>query len=717
LKIVRARRAWPALSLPAILAAQRDRLILWAPMALMAGAALYFTAPQAPPWQAGPLALLAGAGLALAAAAWPARGFWGGVRMALICAGLAGASGALGFIAGDLRERAVAAPTLAHETAPVSVEGWVVDLDRGASRPRLTLRVRSVEGVAHPPLLVRISTTEAGALTPGRAARCRAILHPPDGPMAPGAYDGAFDLHFARIGATGFSLGACHPIALSPPREAFAALALQALALRRAVTETVLYAAPGRGGAVAAAMITGDRAAIDADTTLVFRNSGLAHMLSVSGFHMSLVAGMLYAGAHIALALLPGFALRFPIRKWAAGFAIVGAGLYLVLSGLSVPAQRAYVMTAVVLGAILVDRPAITMRGLAAAAFIVTLLAPESVLTPGFQMSFAATAALVAAFEMYQGARQRLPTPGLFIAGLQAFARWMGGALLASAVAGFATDPFALAHFQRFSLYALPANLAATPIISLIVTPAAGAAALAAPFGLADAPLAVMGWGLDLLVSVGAVFADRPEAIRALPKPPDIALVFWTASIAWACLWRGPLRLAAAPLFLAGLALYAAAPRPILYADGALQAVIARAAEEGRPRWIAVSGRGADFERERLGELAGLSPRESDALAPPQACGGAYCRWTSPAGRPVFVLQPHADPAPACVRGAIVIARSALPPSWAARCAPGALISADTLAHAGGAAVYETKAGVRVARARAGDHRRAWDGALTDSSE
>lgn len=684
-------------------------------MALMTGAALYFTLPQTPAWWIGPVILLAAIPCALAAAMWPAvGGLAGAARFALICAAIGVAAIGLGLSAGTIRERSVASPKLERETEPIIVEGWVTDLDRGATRPRMTIRVSKVEGIDKPPILVRVSTTEPGALTPGRAVRCRAVLHPPDGPIAPGAYNGAFDLYFARVGATGFSLGACRPIDLATPPNALDALALRAAAIRRAITETVLDAAPGRGGAVAASVITGDRSAIDADTTLVFRNSGLAHILSVSGFHMSLVAGMLYGAAHILLALLPGFALRFPIRKWAAAFAITGAGLYLILSGISVPAQRAYVMTAVVLGAILVDRPAITMRGLAVAAFIVTLLAPESVLTPGFQMSFAATAALVAAFEMYQAKRQPLPTPGLFIASLQSFGRWMAGALLSSAVAGFATDPFALAHFQRFSLYALPANLAATPIISLIVTPAAGAAALLAPFGMADPALAVMGWGLDLLVAVGGVFADRPEAIRALPKPPDLALIIWTTAIVWACLWRGPLRVVAVPMLLSGIALYALSPRPSLYVDGALQAVIARN-EEGR--WVAVNARGADFERQRLGELAGISEIESKKLAQPPGCGETQCTWKSAHGRPIIVTQVGADTNAACMEGAIVIAHTSMPPDWIARCKPAALINPSTLARQGGAAIYESEKDIRIVRARSLDHARPWDGALTDSFE
>ncbi len=719
LKLARAKPVSPPLNWGALLAEQRDRAILWLPMTVIAGAALHWLLPRAPALWLGPAILGGGAALALLFAAWQAQARWTrALRFVLAYACVLAAGAGLGLSAGSVRERLVASPKLAAETGPVLVDGWVRDLDRGASRPRLTILVSTIEGVDKPPLKVRISTTTPGALTPGRAVRCRAILHPPAGPMAPGAYDSAFAAYFEQIGATGFSLGACRPLLDAPPVSAWDAFWLKAAALRRALTESILDIAPGRGGAVAAALITGDQSAIDNTTNTIFLNSGLQHLLSVSGFHMSLVAGMIYAAAHVGLALIPGMALRFPIRKWAAAAAILGAGLYLLISGVSVPAQRAFIMSAVVLGAILIDRPAITMRSLAVAALIVTLLAPEAVLTPGFQMSFAATAALIAAFEMYQAKRETgLPTPGLLIASLQSAGRWMAGALLASFVAGLATDPFAMAHFQRVQFYALPANLAATPVITLIVTPAAGAAAALAPFGVAEWPLKIMAWGLDLLVAIGGSFSSRPEAVRGVPKPPDIAFVLCCAAIAWACLWRGKLRYAAlAPLAAAAL-LYALSPRPILMTDGALQAVIARTDQKGAARWTAMASRGAAFERERLAQLVGIAAPEAQALAAPADCGEAVCRWRTPRGRAAVFVQDASALETACEAGAIVVTRAPPLPDWRARCKPALVIAPDTLTARGGAAIYETQAGLSIVRARVADQQRAWDGALTDSAE
>jgi ComEC/Rec2-related protein len=173
--------------------------------------------------------------------------------------------------------------------------------------------------------------------------------------------------------------------------------------------------------------------------------------------------------------------LGAPVRKIAAVVALVGAGCSLVIFGSSVPAERAFVMTAVALGAILVDRPAISMRGLAAATAIVVALRKESVVEAGFQMLFAATGALAALFEARRAQAQRLPTPGLLIATLQAIMAALGGVLLTSLVAGLATDPFVALHFQRFTVYGLAANLTVEPIVTFVIAPAAVAAALAAP--------------------------------------------------------------------------------------------------------------------------------------------------------------------------------------------------------------------------------------------
>ena len=155
----------------------------------------------------------------------------------------------------------------------------------------------------------------------------------------------------------------------------------------------------GRGGAVAAALVTGDRSAISRDTLSAMRDSGLAHLLAISGLHMGLVAAILFFGLRTLLALSERLALFYPIKKWAAAAALVGGFAYLVLTGGTIPTQRAFLMTGLVLVAVFLDRTAISMRLVAWAAAGILLIAPESLLSASFQMSFAAVVAFVAVYE------------------------------------------------------------------------------------------------------------------------------------------------------------------------------------------------------------------------------------------------------------------------------------------------------------------------------
>ncbi|HWA22835.1 MAG TPA: ComEC/Rec2 family competence protein [Caulobacterales bacterium] len=701
LKSTSARRPRLSLTWAGLAEAQAGRAILWLPFAVMIGAAGYFAWPGEPAHWIGPgLGSVAALACWILAAAPSAAPDDRRRRLCLLgAAAMAGlAAAAIGFTAAQARTDALRGPRIAALADPVGVEGWVVEASMGASRPRLKILVRSIEGVERLPRYVQISTTDAGAIQPGRAVRCFAILRPPDGPLAPGAYDAAFNAYFARVGATGFSYGACRPGLFGPPADRFDAFSLTIAALRRAVTETIADAAPGKGGAVAAALVTGDLSLIDPETTLAFRNSGIGHMLSVSGLHMGLVSGIVYAGLHLMLALISPLALRYPVRKWAAAGAILATGFYLVLSGASVPAQRSFVLIAVALGAILVDRPAITMRGLAVAALIVTLLSPEAVVTPGFQMSFAASAALVAAFEDHARRRSILPVaaPGLLIGALQRGWDWLFGALLASSVAGLASDPFALMHFQRMTLYALPTNLVATPITSLLIAPAAIAGALLSPFGWAEPAWKAMGGALDFLIAAAKVFADRPEAVTYLPRPPDLAFALCVFAITWGCLWRGAVRWAALAPFAAGIVVYALAPRPMLWIDGAGQAIIARTLGETGENWTALSRSGAAFERERLGQLAGLGPVQVAGLAEPEDCSEALCRWRTPSQRTALLVRAAGGWDQACVPDAIVIAQTPAPREWRETCRPAALIEPADLSRRGGAAITESAGAVDV---------------------
>jgi competence protein ComEC len=161
--------------------------------------------------------------------------------------------------------------------------------------------------------------------------------------------------------------------------------------MRRGLAERIRATLPGDTGGIAAALVTGIRDHISHDANEAMRISGLYHVISISGLHMALVAGVLFALIRGGLALVPRPRLRHPIKKYAALTALAGVTLYLLLSGAEVATQRSYIMIAIVLAGVLIDRPALTLRTLAAAVVVTLIISPEAVLNPGFQMSFAAT--------------------------------------------------------------------------------------------------------------------------------------------------------------------------------------------------------------------------------------------------------------------------------------------------------------------------------------
>ncbi len=681
--------------LSALAEAQAGRSALLGPIALISGAA-WRLAPVAGP----PTALLGLISVLAALVAFvlarPMRVQRG--ALSLGSAGLAfmlslAAWAGLGGLAVDLRLALAAAPRLEQQIGPVVVTGWVVAVEPGQTRPRMRLRVHSIEGVPRPPIYVQLSPPLGSVLPPGRAARCLAVLAPPALPLFPGAYDPARRAYFTQIGAAGYTLGTCRPIALAKP-----ALPLQALlwlqAVRRDMAESVADAAPGLGGALAAAVLLGDRTLLDASSNAAFQNSGLAHLLSVSGLHMSLAAGLAFAVFYSCLALVPTLALRWPLKKVAAGAALICALAYMVFTGSSVPAQRAFIMTGAALGAVLLDRPAFTMRALATAAVCVVLLAPESVLDAGFQMSFAATAALVAFFEARTAQHAALPSPGPVIGALQGLWEALRVSLLISLVAGLATDPIAAFHFQRITLYGLAANLAAAPLMSFLVAPAAMLALLTTPLGW-DGPLQAAAWGLELIGGVGAAFGQRPEAIRAIPAMPQASFTLFLIAIGWLCIWRGAVRWLGLAFAAAALWIYAAAAQPILLMDSEAKVALARTAQS----WaIQRAPRATRFAEQRLGQRAGLNVAQIARL-PDLACAPHGCHWRTRFGHMAGLALSALGEAQLCGRVDLLISLPSPASGGRGGCATGVVITAADLHRQGGLAIYETRRGFRVRHA------------------
>ena len=285
----------------------------------------------------------------------------------------------------------------------------------------------------------------------------------------------------------------------------------------------------GDTGAVAAALIMGQRGSISEETLTAMRDAGLAHLLAISGLHMGLVAGLLFFTVRGSLALVAPLTLQRPIKKWAALAALVGVFGYLLLAGAPVPTQRAFVMTGLVLVGVMLDRTAISLRLVAWAAAVVLLLRPESIVGASFQMSFAAVLALVAFYEV-AGAKMRVWFGGAGT--LRRLALYVAGVGFTTLIAGLATLPFAIHQFNRVAVFGMAANLVAVPLTGLWIMPWAVLALVLMPVGLEAAALVPMGWGVDGMLAVAQTVAAWPGAaisVRAMPMAGLAAIVLGAA--------------------------------------------------------------------------------------------------------------------------------------------------------------------------------------------
>ncbi len=529
--------------------AQRGALFGWVPVCLAAGIGAYFSLPYEPsPMDLGWLGVAALVCAAVARALpEPARPL--AIAACLVCLG--------GLLAAG-RAHGVAGPVLDFRYYG-AVEGRIIAIDRSQSDAlRLTLDRVKLDRVPpdRTPERVRVSlhgdrSVDIGA-EPGMRVMLTGHLSAPSGPVEPGGFDFQRHAWFARLGAVGYSrtplMGVAEP-----------AGGMWVFHTRMAMSARIQAVLDGDTGGFAAAITTGDRSAISQTSLDALRASNLAHLLAISGLHMGLMTGVVFAFLRIIFALVPPLVLRVPARSLAAGGALIAAAFYLALSGGNVATQRAFVMVAVALVALMLGRRAISLRGVAIAATIVLVMRPEALMGPGFQMSFAATTALVAIFGWMRDGQIPLGP------------RWARGAIavvVSSAVAGFATAPIAAAHFNAIAQYGLLANLASVPLMGVLVIPAAVVAAVLAPFGLEAVGLWAMGLGVDWILFVAHFVAGLPQARSYVPGPgapvlPLLALGFLTL-----LLWRGPLRWGGAVAMAASFLVWAGGERPdVLISD------------------------------------------------------------------------------------------------------------------------------------------------------
>jgi competence protein ComEC len=636
---------------------EERRLFLWVPVAAMAGVSLNMAADREPVlWLPAALALLAGA---LAVVTRRRR-----LAFAL-CVGLCALFA--GFFSMGFRTARVAAPVLDHIRS-VSLKGFVEEIDFRRAGARLVLRVEDAGDMPadRTPRRVRVTTRKAPDVAAGDYVALKARLLPPSPASLPGGYDFARDAYFAGIGAVGSTQGAI--TVLPPPRDAPLGLRIGAAIdhARNALAARVDAIIGGDEGAIAAAMVTGKRDFLSNDAKDLIREAGIFHIITISGVQMTLVAGIFFWTTRRLLALSPTLALRYPIKKWAASIAILGAIAYDLCTGSRVGTERALIMTLIVLGAVIVDRRALTMRNLGLAVLAVVAFEPEAILSVSFQLSFAAVGALVAVLEARLARAEfsgdpfvpspRAPKRGPIVAHLIDKPL---GLLIATLCATTATASFMAYHFHDLSPYVLIGNPLTLTVIEFFAVPGALIGAALYPLGL-DAPVWLyVGAGIRFILWVARHIAEAPGSTLHVRAFGPYALVFLSLAVLSALIWRSwLLRATAIPFAILGLIAATAGPRyDVVIAPGGEQIAVRDA--DGR---LAVLGKRFNAFAAEQWLSADADGRDADSARDEESpCDRYGCVAALPEGQTLALVQDRMAFEEDCARATIVVSALTAP--------------------------------------------------------
>lgn len=677
-----------------LLEAERERWLIWTPVLLGVGVAIYFSLRTEPKLSTGLFlfGFTIALGLSLRTRPALARGL---TALAMIVGG---------FLAAELRTASVTAPVLREPIGPTLVNGRVAQIELLEKSARLLLADVTVSGLAPnaTPEQVRVRLTPRSDIPKlGEKIELRAKLYPPPGPAAPGAHDFRRDLFYERIGAVGYA------IRRFVETEAATNTGAPLLGrLRQAAAERVSSVlsrpdeAPER--AIGLALLVGERGPIPDTINNQMRDAGLAHLLAISGMNITIAAGLIYFTLRLALAAIPWIALRFPIKKIAAAGGLLGAIAYTEFVGAPVSAERSMITTGIIMVAIMLDRSAITLRLVAISATLLILLEPEALMGPSFQMSYAAIVALVVLYEgwRWHGAAPR--ESGM----VRRVALYLGGIAIMSVVASAASAVFAIYHFQQSAFYGLGANLIAVPIHDLWIMPWGIASYFLMPFGLEALALKPMAWGIHGMLATARLFSSFPGAAGHFEAMPVAALVLIVIGGLWFLLWTRRWRWLGLAPFAAGiLVTLTARPPDLLIADDAK--LVAIRLDSGA---IALSNRLHDkftqsvwVRRAGEGEIENNPPATLADASETASCGKGFCLFTIAGHRGAIISDARGFGA-ACAGTEIVVGQIATH----GHCAAPLIVDKTDLARDGAISISFGADGPRIATVREMTGDRPW---------
>ncbi len=511
---------------------QKENLFLWLPVFFACGIAIYFSLSFEPPLI---LSIFAwGFVLAIYLLVRPIKdkSISGYIIVSFMFLAVLIMSG---FLAANARTNIIATPVIEKKLAPVNVTGKIISIEKmeeGAGI-RLVLSDLDIEKLAPDkiPRKIRLRLrADNGDVKIGQRIKVLAALNAPSAPIIPDGFDFRRYLYFQGIGAVGFIYNAPEII------EDIDSGGMGVESLRHYIAKQITDNLTPEQASVALALVVGHKNALSGEDKQVLRDAGLAHMLAISGLHVGFVAGALFFFSRLFLSCFTNFALRYSIKNIAAVIAFGGAVFYMVLAGSTVPTQRAVLMIGIVFLAIIIDRSPISLRLVAFAALVVLIIAPESLLSASFHMSFAAVICLIYFYEITRKYWMKYNAQsGWYHKVLLYFI----GVCMTTVIASIATAPFALYHFGQVSYLGSLANFVAVPLLAFMILPFALLSLIFMIFGIEYYSLQIVGLGIDYMLDIAYWAASLPNAIVRISAWEFGSFAMFVLSALFMILWKG----------------------------------------------------------------------------------------------------------------------------------------------------------------------------------
>ncbi len=467
----------------------------------------------------------------------------------------------IGILVIQTRIKIAESPIIPFDNKFIQLEGIIdniIPLEQGY---RILLKKIVIKGIKQEsnPYKARVTIkTNLGDAKVGDFIKFNAILSKPMHPYLPDSYNFARDAYFKKIGAVGYSVSDIKILSSSN-----GSINNYLNSLRNNIQVRVTKAIGTYSGSIATALMLNEYSNIDKIVLKNLRATGLAHILSVSGMHLSLVVTIFFFSSRFLLNCFQAIALRNNVKKLAAFCALLGSSFYLLISGMEVAAIRSFIMTSLIIIAIILDRTPTPMRAVAFAATIILLITPENIIHPSFQMSFAAVLALISCFEAFSKVKFNFSEFNI----VQKCLFYILTLCLASLVAGLATAPFALYHFNQSSNYSILANLIAVPITSFWLMPCVVLTFFLYPFHLECFSLKLMQYGIELVIKIAEYIANMPYSVSVFAKMTDVNLLIIVFGMLWLCIWSSKIRLYGVLIICCGVILQSFEKKPDIFVD------------------------------------------------------------------------------------------------------------------------------------------------------